>query len=421
MIFTGGTKINHECDSIISDSTWIAFSGEIDPDDIYVPIPQLPKDKNGNDIFASTLMVDSDSIFLYSTFLTPSLNDNENNIFYADGYLTYDKEKGVYKVSKQEKLAEPNFPANLMSLQTSFCFIHTEGDFDLGLDLGQVKLKSVGEMNNDMSKSDFRFDLMMGVDFFVDEKNLDFMAKTINDEAKLKKTDMTDEDYIYKLSEYIGWKGKNKMVNAIVLNGEKTKVPEEMQQSIVFSEIKFVWNTETHSYKSVGKLGIANIGKTPINKYVKGSVEIIKKNRMGSKTSRDQINIYISPKRGKWFFFSYDTEIMRMVSSMSDFNTLITELDNKKRKQKVIKGEPNYSYYPATIDDKTEFLESFFSEEAPPEEEEEEILEPEEEEKPEEEILEPEEVEEEKPEKEILEPEEEKKPEEEKPEKEEDK
>ncbi len=364
LTFTGGTKINHECDSIMSDTTWIAFSGEIDPNDILIPIPQLPKDKNKKDIFASTLMVESDSTYLYSTFLTPSLSDNETTIFYADGFLHYNKEKGIYQISKMEKLAEPTYPANLMSLKSDFCFIHTEGDFDMGVDLGQVKLKTVGVMNHDMPKSHLKFEVMMGVDFIIEEKATELLAKTIKEAKRLKDLDMTSEDYVNNLAEYIGWKEKNKMVNDIILNGLETEVPDAMKQTIVFADLNLVWNTETHSYKSDGKIGIANIGEIPINKYVKGNIEIVKKQKTGKK-SRDKIHIYLNPERGKWFYFVYDTEILATTSGVSEYNTIINDVDKKKRKLKVAKGEAGYSYFPATSDDKEEFLENFYSEEAP--------------------------------------------------------
>jgi len=41
--------------------------------------------------------------------------------------------------------------------------------------------------------------------------------------------------------------------------------------------LKMHWNAHTRSYISQGKIGIGNIGKIQLNKYVTGRVELMKK------------------------------------------------------------------------------------------------------------------------------------------------
>ena len=65
------------------------------------------------------------------------------------------------------------------------------------------------------------------------------------------------------------------------------RFPDELKKTFVFSDLKMHWNKDTRSYTSGGKIGVGNINKTQVNKFVDGRIEIIKK-RGG-----DILNIYL--------------------------------------------------------------------------------------------------------------------------------
>ena len=54
----------------------------------------------------------------------------------------------------------------------------------------------------------------------------------------------------------------------------------------MISDIKMKWDSVTRSFVSTGNIGVGSIGKTQINKYVKGYMQIIKKR------SGDAFNLY---------------------------------------------------------------------------------------------------------------------------------
>ncbi|MCB0409489.1 MAG: hypothetical protein KDD29_04670, partial [Flavobacteriales bacterium] len=137
------------------------------------------------------------------------------------------------------------------------------------------------------------------------------------------------------------------------LYGEIKKLPDELKKSIVFNDLKFKWDDKNKRYKSFGKLGIVNIDKEQVNKYVEGKVEIIKKR------SGDILTIYLEIDRNNWYFFTYTRGIMQAISSDNDFNTAIQETKPDKRKSKAEKGQEPYQFMYSTERKKTDFLRKF--------------------------------------------------------------
>ena len=80
---------------------------------------------------------------------------------------------------------------------------------------------------------------------------------------------------------------------------------------------------------SYGPIGIGCIGKTQINKFVDGLIEIERK-RTG-----DVLNIYLEFENGKdWYFFNYRNNLMQTISANTEYNTIIQELKEDKRTEK---------------------------------------------------------------------------------------
>lgn len=107
------------------------------------------------------------------------------------------------------------------------------------------------------------------------------------------------------------------------------------------------WNTATRSYLSKGKIGIGNINKNQVNKFVDGIIKI--------ERERDIIYIYLELDQNNWYYFSYTRGVMQAISSNEAFNNIIKELKPDKRKHEE-KDKPAYQFNLSTIGKKTSFL-----------------------------------------------------------------
>lgn len=347
LVFDGSARITHDCASI--PKTWFNFESEIDPNSIYIPISKEPVDGSGRSIAAS-MMVTTDSTHLYSAFLSPKKSNNDSYVLPADGFLFFDKGTREYRISNKEKLVENSLPGNYLSLNTAACKVYGEGKINLGGDFGQVKIESFGSGTHLLRTDSTLFDMIMSIDFFFDDGAIGKMSEAIASSTDLKATDLSRPVFEKGLREMLGKEQADKLISQLNLYGSYKKFPDELKKTLFLNDVKMKWNNTTRSYTSTGQIGIGNINKTQINKFVDGSIELIKK-RGG-----DILNIYLQVDDNHWYYFNYTRGAMLAVSSLESFNTSIKELKPDKRKKAGEKGVPDYNFNICPPSKKTLFL-----------------------------------------------------------------
>ncbi len=347
LTFDGGTRIVHNCSRV--GKSYLKFSGEINPKEIFIPIGKELEDINNKEV-GSGILFSNDSAKVYSAFISPVPGRKDKNLIAADGFMFYDKASGEYRISTKEKLVENNLPGNYVSLNTNTCTIYGEGKVDLGTDLGQVKLVSAGSASHFTVNDSADFDMMMTVNFYFEEKA---MKKMYNDlETYVNNFDAVDfgrPAYEKGLREIMGKEKADKAISELNLYGKFKRFPDSLEKSMFINHVKLKYDKVSKSFVSEGKIGIGNLYKNEYNRYVPGIIQI-KKQKAG-----DILNIYIEPDQSTWYYFSYYKGVMSVVSSNQEFNNIIRDVKPKSRKLEVEKG-PSYQYTTASPSKKDQFL-----------------------------------------------------------------
>ncbi len=338
LVFDGTTRIVHECATI--PKTWFKFETEINPDEIYIPVIETPSG-------SVSMMITSDSI--YSTFVSPINSRLDAKFLSADGFMFYHKESKEYRIANKAKLIERSLPGNYLSLNTKKCKIEGEGQMSFGGDYGQVEMNTFGQGFHDLEPNEFVFDIMSYFDFFFDEGALDIMSKDIIAHNELIAADYSRPVAEQGLRFFLGKELGDKVLGQIALYGEAKKIPDEMRKTFFFNQLRMKWNKQTRSFTTDGGIGIGNIGKTQVNKFVNGQVEI-KRRRSG-----DAFTIYLQIDEYTWYFFTYSRGVMLAVSSNPAFNSAIKALKADKRKLSV-KGAANYYFNICSPAKRAQFL-----------------------------------------------------------------
>jgi hypothetical protein len=230
------------------------------------------------------------------------------------------------------------------------CDMSAEGLLDYGLDLGQVKLLSYGTANHSIAKDETAFKSMVIMDFFMTPELWKQIEDGIAATSGLQAADVSSELYKKSLNRLIGKEASEKMLKDMGTTGAIKKMPDELNKAMVFSQVDFKWNTTTRSYVSEGWLSVSNLGKTPVNKVIKGKIELVKK-RGG-----DIMNVYLELESNKWYFFNYTRNIMYVIAADETFNAAVRELDAKKRSIDGENGKPPYQFMIGIEKRKRDFL-----------------------------------------------------------------
>ena len=89
---------------------------------------------------------------------------------------------------------------------------------------------------------------------------------------------------------------------------------------------------------SKGPFAVANIGKIPVNRYVDGFIELVKKR------SGDEMNLYFEVTDRLWYYFNYKNNILQTISSDMPYNVRISDLKSDRRIYKDNDQEEQYEY-----------------------------------------------------------------------------
>jgi len=140
------------------------------------------------------------------------------------------------------------------------------------------------------------------------------------------------------------------VMKEINLYGLVQNVPGDLQKTLFFNDVTFTWNSNLKSFVASGELGIGNIGGQALGRFVNGVVEIQPTKDGGN------LNIYLEPAKGVWYFFTYSGSLMEAVSSDKAFNEAIDNVKRSKRFIPAKEGIQKYEYDLSGLNLKTFFL-----------------------------------------------------------------
>jgi len=346
LTFDGGALIEQNCEQLAP--RWVYFRSEIDPANIMIPIGDPLIDVNRDKIFNGLFMY-YDSVHVYPAFLSGRKNYSDIPLMTSSGYLYYDKEQQKYLIGQKDKLLDRSAPGNLLTLHRENCEIRGEGKLNLGEKLGQVKITTVGNSSHNSVENNTEMDVLLGLDFYIADNIMNIMAVEADSMPNLAAVDLNRPAYVNNMVELIGKAKYESIKSELSLFGSLKEFPSELRHTLLFNELRLKWNNESNSWVSVGKIGIASINNTPVNKRVDGLIEL------QIKRSGDILDIYLQFDRRTWYYFGYTRGVMQILASSNEMLDRMMKLKPGDRRLKVDTGE-SYIYMVSTDMKKNTFL-----------------------------------------------------------------
>ncbi|MFO7868599.1 MAG: hypothetical protein R6U95_04790 [Bacteroidales bacterium] len=350
LTFNGTALIANECDEV--DSQWFNFESKINPDTIYIPVAEHPVSRNG-DTLGISVYINNRPTHFYTAFLSPMKTMYDARVVNASGFLFYDDQESRYKIASKEKIENSDVQGNLLSFHKSYCTTRGEGELNFAADLGQIDMEAYGTINHNIRSNRVTVESFLTVDFMFDRKTMRAIADTLLNNPTVEQSEVNSSTFKRGIVEMLGDEAAEEIQSEIQLYGKIRKSPSELERSIVFSDVDFVWDSVASAYRSVGQLEIYSILGEVINKKVDGYVEVAKL------YAGDMLTIYIKISDEKWYFFHYNRENMEFVSSDKEMNLDIEALKERDRVMDVSRKEVQYKYHLSSIAVKNNFVGKF--------------------------------------------------------------
>jgi hypothetical protein len=339
--FSGNAIPNYTCDED-EERSWFSVNSLINPEDVQIPIIGVsPRNRTARRDGAGFYLSGQGDLF--PAFLSP-IRSTDLSVLSQTGTLFFDTEEKSYIIEPPKKANEND----VLIQNTSECTLTLYGTPDLNLGLGRVVWDNFGTLQHEYRNNLTTFDAVIGLGFFFDEKALKILIESLEfgDDGAEQNTDK----FIDFIHSKFPKREAERLEKELETFGALRRIPSALERTLLFSDVNMVWDDKSRSFISIGKLGIAAVGQTQINKYVNGILQVVKSRR------GDVINVYFEISRREWYFFSYSDGLMQAISSEPDFNELITSQKASKRKQKGGTGKGKYEYGISTVRRRAEFL-----------------------------------------------------------------
>jgi len=341
LTFKGAVKLVEDCPNY--GSSWFNFESPIDPLKVSIPVNEKLYELNGNFINLGTLIT-NDSIHVYSSFFGTRKNYSDSSITTSKGQLQFINDSSTYIVASNEKIKNLLLPMPLVALNRNTCTHYDEGPVNLGIHCGQMKLLSAGNTTHNLKNNKVNLRIMLAFDFFMYDKSMASMARAIDSLSGNKPpADIKLINFKQRLSYLLDTGKLNKFYDELKVSGKVKELPAELSKSIFLSDVHLVWEQESKSYRSVGKIGVGYINKRQINSYFDGYVELWRKR------SGDVVDIYLQIDDKTFYYFGYTRGTMQVLSSDNKgFNDPIRNLKDNDRTFKVPFGQIPYTFLIST-------------------------------------------------------------------------
>jgi hypothetical protein len=346
LYFEGGYQMKHNCTEISNE--WVKLRSDLDPKKIMIPV-EGDIENTGNGKLRVSIFYSMTANTLKSGFFIKPDNITDHDLISANGLLTFDPVKGEYRVTTAAKHKDPSVAGNLLALSNSRCILRGEGMINLTGDLGRLTMKSAGRINYLTVNDSTYLNILTALDFFFSDDAMKIMADDLN-ASDLKGIDISNINYTKPLRELVGQQEADKLLTELSVYGQYRRFPEVLFHTMVLTDLNLYWDKDTRSFMNLGPIGISNIGRIPVNRYVNGHIEILKR-RTG-----DMFNIYLEASPEKWYFFAYSGGTLQAISSNKDFNDKLVGLKEDQRVIKSGNGKESYQFLISTSDKKTTFL-----------------------------------------------------------------
>lgn len=350
LTFDGSTKIIHNCERL--ERNWMKFTASIDPKSVEIPVDTIVTDDRGNLVDIGLKLV-KDPYEIYGTFLSASRDDDDQTILTSRGLLRYNKAKQAYEVAADQKLKQNSLPGNFVSLESATCKLTGQGTLNLSPDLGQFDLTTIGNLIYEPADEKVTIDAAMTLNFLFNDQALEKMRNYLNAVPELKPVDFSKSNYEYAIRELMGLEASDKVISELSLSGTLKKIPDELKKTFFISDVKLTWDPILESFVSEGDIGIASIGKEQFFRKVPGKIVVEKR------ASGDIFHLYLEVDDANWYYFTYKRGLLQVYASDKEFNNILLETKEDKRKSPGKKKEEDYMYMLGSKSKQNIFLDQF--------------------------------------------------------------
>lgn len=308
LIYGGQAQLQFGKDKYAAD--YFVVHDSIDPKAVSLSLRD-PKTEEGKALLTGLFLSDNTNI-VYPLYAGVKSSDTDLSLFLVDGQLRYDAKTRDYTLSRND-LSSPNqYGGAALTYHDATGHIDFRGPLHFISNNKDFALNGSGVGAGHPDSARYRVDALLAFDINLPPKALEAMVARIAEVTKNAPPALNGSaNELQKLGDF----ADQSAVEAYAARGATalSKVAPKLQQhTLVLNTVNLRWSPKFKAWYSVGKLGLAGVGKRDVNALIDGHIEIRREN------NADLVEIYLEVEPQTWYYFKYANGLLLSKSSDDD-------------------------------------------------------------------------------------------------------
>ncbi|MDQ2792441.1 MAG: hypothetical protein M3Y12_00320, partial [Bacteroidota bacterium] len=301
---------------------WVAVKDSIDPRNFSLNLNDV-KAGDGAPLVTGIFLSDQTDM-LYPLYASVVPNSTDLTVFKVDGKLSYDQRKEAYTISRSDPADANAYEGAALTYADSTNSLKFHGPMrfigDAVKDFRMVGA-GIGTANPDSAR--YTVETLLGIDVTLPPKALDLMANELAKTTKnLPEAQNGSTNELYNLAQFIGDKGVEAYSQRSSFADPLVKLSPKLAHTILLNRVNLRWNDKRRAWYSVGPIGLAGVGKQPLNALINGYVEIRRE------SGGDVVQLYLEADATSWYYLKFANNLLLVKSQNEDFDG---EIANKAK------------------------------------------------------------------------------------------
>lgn len=348
LLLTGATRLVHNCKY---EKSWMKFSDTILAKNIQIPIAAEPVNAKNEKLAVGFLWRDTekmDSLRIYPAFLSKQEGVRDPLLFGSAGYVQFNDRANEFQIASKNRLNRKDSLSNILSLHLGTCFLTGNGEINLGINYGEIKMDGFGkiEYNSDELKTNIVMNARVTIPLAKDA--LQSLGNKLKMVEEFEALDLKKPIYGLR-NNFTKWVGPENAEDLFKDYDEDKlkKLPSGLDNSFLISglQLESYGMSKSSSKKSdkglisrQKKVGLIGVNGIPVLKMVDLQMFF---NQMPSEKSEQGFSWYFTTPAENTYFMYYfmdkkDGEL-GFYSNDETFKKTITDIKPDKRKTKNFK------------------------------------------------------------------------------------
>ncbi|WP_448519832.1 hypothetical protein [Rhodoflexus sp.] len=318
LIFNGEYRYLEDEESQI----WFPAKGVSD-----IAVPTIEEVQN--QIVGAGIFINERSKNIYAIYRAPLQNKNDRAIFGTQNGI--ERQEGDMRITETKGRKE-NYVGNRFGFSRSKGIAEFEGKIEFVKPDNRFAILAAAKGSAKYNQNNYSMQALMAIrleegkgDIFKD------IARHIKKQVDLDETAIpNNEELLYKLANIISKSDLDDFQRRITRG--RAEISDVLPLPLVMHNVNMNWSEKQRAFYSKGKIHLSNIFKENINLVIDGYIEI-------PMASKQVCNIYLQVSKGRWYYFSYQDNDVKILTSDEDLNKKIADPKSKDKFKLAEKSE----------------------------------------------------------------------------------